>query len=298
VPIVAKRMPFFSHFAELRKRATVCLVVVVVLAVAFYVWSYEFIMNLLFQPIVKFLPPDSQQMVFTGPFEAMTFRFQVGLYGAVIAASPLILYQIFAFFAPALKKRERKWVYPTIFTAIVLFLLGVLFAYIIIVPAAFEFLVDQNTELTVILPIAQQWLSGVGMMLLGFGISFELPLVVFYLIGLGVLPYQRVRESWRVAYVIITVIAAIATPDWSPYPMFGLSAALIILFEGSLFAARIVFWRRIAEQAIDAYEDQRLYDDEVTEDPEILKRREKVVARAEAARKRLKKEPKPDDKER
>ena len=288
MPIEAKKLPFFEHFAELRRRATICIAVVFVLCVAFYLEApNEFITNVLFGPIRPFMPAAHQKLAVTGPFEAMTFRFQIGALGALVVASPLILYHIFAFFAPALKERERKWVFPTVAAAVILFLGGVAFAYFFIAPAAFEWLAEQNTSMITQLPMAQQWLSGVGMILLGFGLSFELPLVVFYVVGFGILSYRIVRESWRVAYVGITVLAAIATPDWSPYPMLGLSLALILLFEGSLFAARIVFKHRIDQQYVDAYDEMLMYDNEPTDDKETLKKRAKLTAQAEAARKRL-----------
>jgi len=281
-------MPFFSHFAELRRRATVCLVVVFILCIAFYMKpAYEFTMQLLFGPIQPFMPPNFQQLGLTGPFAPMTFRFQVAAWAALVVASPVILYHLFAFLSPALKERERKWIVPTVLVAILLFMAGLAFSYFFIVPAAFEWLAEQNTSMTVQIPMAEQWLSGVGMMLIGFGLSFELPLVVFYVVGWGIIPYRVVRESWRVAYVGITVLAAIATPDWSPYPMLGLSLALIILFEGSLFAARIVFARRIDQQYLTAYENMLMYDDEPTDDPAKLKKREKLTAQAAAASKRI-----------
>jgi len=292
MPINPKKMPFFSHFAELRRRATICFSFVFLLCIGFYLQpAYEFIMRLLFKPIQPYMPvvmsDGLPKLIFTGPFEAMTFRFQVGAFAALIVASPLILYHLFAFLSPALKGKERKWVFPSVATAIILFLAGVAFAYFFIVPAAFEWLAEQNTELTIVMPIAQEWLSGVSMMLIGFGLSFELPLVVFYIIGMGILPYRIARESWRVAYIGITVVAAIATPDWSPYPMVGLSLALILLFEGSLLAARIVFARRIDKQYISAYENMLMYDNEPTEDSTKIKKREKLTAQAEAARKRI-----------
>ncbi|MCL2680637.1 MAG: twin-arginine translocase subunit TatC, partial [Coriobacteriia bacterium] len=137
-----KSIPFFAHFTELRKRLTQYFVVLAVLSLVFYARPvYEFIMGILFNPIIPYLPETQTQMMFTGPFEAMTFRFSVGVYGALIVTSPLLIYHIFAFFAPAMKTRERKWVFPVTFAAASLFILGVLFAYFIVVPMAFEWLV-------------------------------------------------------------------------------------------------------------------------------------------------------------
>jgi sec-independent protein translocase protein TatC len=86
------------------------------------------------------------------------------------------------------------------------------------------------------------------MMLIGFGVGFELPLVVFYLIGLNIVSYDKIRGGWRYAYVVIIIVASVATPDWSPWTMGGLAGALILLYEGSLGLSRIVFSKRIKEQ--------------------------------------------------
>jgi sec-independent protein translocase protein TatC len=286
MPIEAKRMPFLNHFAELRKRLTIVVVVVFALTVVFYIQPiYTFLVKLLLSKVLVSLP-DGQSLITNGPFEALTLRFQVGFFGALIVASPLILFEIFAFFAPALKERERTWVFPTIVAAIILFLLGVSFAYFVLLGPAFEWLAAQGAGVTQVLPRASEYMSGVGMLLVGFGVSFELPLVVFYLIGLNLMPYYRIRASWQFAYVIIFVVAAIATPDWSPYNMLGLAAALLLLYEGSLLAARLVFSRKIAQQCIDAAEEAKLYE-EPTDDEEELAKRKKVQDRAAVARKKL-----------
>ncbi|MCL2379865.1 MAG: twin-arginine translocase subunit TatC [Coriobacteriia bacterium] len=283
-----KSLPFFAHFTELRKRLTQYIAVLVLLSFIFYIRPiYEFIMGILFNPIIPHLADYQTQLMFTGPFEAMTFRFSVGVYAALLVTSPLFVYHLFAFFAPAMKERERKWVFPVTFAAAGLFILGVLFAYFAVVPMAFEWLVSQNTDYTVIMPRAQEWLSGVGMLLLGFGISFELPLVMFFMIGLGVISYPVLRESWRVAYVAMFAVGAIVTPDKSPFTMVALAIALIVLYEGGLLAARFAFANRVDEQYVDLYEDMLMYDDEPTDDKEELAKRKKITKQAMAAKKRI-----------
>ncbi|MDR1776147.1 MAG: twin-arginine translocase subunit TatC [Actinomycetes bacterium] len=291
MPITPKRMPFLEHFGELRRRITVCVLVLVVITIAFYFEPcYRFLSWLLLHPVQAALPADGLKTF--GPFEAMTLRFQIGFYGALVVTSPLILYELFAFLTPAFKQRERRWIFPTVAAAVLLFLAGIAFSYFVILPKGFEWLAQQGGGVTTSMGRANDYFSGIALILIGFGVSFELPLAVFYLIGAGVLPYYTVRDSWRVAYVVMVIVASIATPDWSPYPMIGLSLALIALFEGSLFAAKLVFGRRIAQQAIDAYEDQQAYDNEPTDDKDKLQRRAKLAKRAAAARA---KHPEPDN---
>jgi len=281
-----KTMPFFTHFNELRKRLTVYFIILVVLSLFFY-WgpANELILAIIFRDVYPHLPDG--QFALMGMFDAMTFRFTVGFYGALIITAPLLIYHIFAFFAPAIKPRERKWIFPSVAAAAGLFVTGILFAYFFIMPTAINWLMAQHTAFTYEVPRGQEWLAGVMMLLLSFGISFELPLIIFALIGLGVIKYPSIRESWRVVYVLLFVAAAIITPDRGPVTMIALSLALIILYEGGLVAAQIFLKSRVDQQYVDAYEEMLMYDNAPTENKEKLARREKLKKQAEAAQKRI-----------
>jgi len=281
-----KSIPFLQHFNELRKRLTQYVIVLFLLSFFFY-WQpiHELIMRVIFRDVFPHIPDG--QFAIMGIFDAMTFRFTVGVYAALIVTAPLLLYHIFAFFAPAMKTKERKWVFPTIAAAGGLFLTGVLFAYFLILPTAVVWLINQHTAFTYEVPRAQEWLSGVMLLLIAFGISFELPLIVFALIALGVVTYPAIRESWRVIYVGLFVLAAIVTPDRGPVTMLALAIALLILYEGGLFITRLVLSKRVDEQYVDAYNEMMLYDNAPANDKEKLARRERMKKQAEAAQKRI-----------
>jgi sec-independent protein translocase protein TatC len=283
----AKKLPFFAHFNELRKRLTYYVIALVFLSFLFY-WEpiHLVIMDIFFRDVIPRLPDG--QFALMGMFDAMTFRFMVGVYGALIVTSPLLLYQIFAFFAPAMKKRERKWVFPTVLAAGGLFITGVLFAYFLIMPMTIEFLLSQHTAYTFEVPRGQDWLSGVALVLLAFGISFELPLVIFALIALGVVGYPAIRESWRVAYVSLFIFAAVITPDRGPVTTLALGLSLIILYESGLIASRLFLAAKVDQQYVDAYEQAELYDKVPADNKEKLEQREKMRKRAEAAATRIK----------
>lgn len=282
-----------EHIAELRKRITIAVLFVVVLSGIFYIEPlYVGALNIFLAPVRASLPDG--MLVVTGPFEALTFRFKVSMFAAILVGSPVVIYQIMAFLMPALKERERKWLVPTSSAAVALFLSGASFAYFVILGPAFQWLTSQRLDaagnaIVGAIPAADRYFSGIGMMLVGFGVGFELPLVVFYLIGFGILSYDKVRAAWRYAYVIIVVVASMATPDWSPWTMGGLAAALIVLYEASLLVARVVFREKISEQRAEAAERAA-----ETEAEEALARqnearevrRQMLEGRAEAARKR------------
>lgn len=277
-----------EHMAELRKRLTISVMVVVVLSVVFYAEPmFKGALEIFLAPISHLLPDG--QLTVLGPFEQLTFRFKVAMFAAIIAGSPIIIYQIFAFLLPGLKDRERKWLVPTTLSAIALFLMGAAFAYFVIMGPAFEWMASQGAGAVNTIAAADRYFSGIGMMLVGFGIGFELPLVVFYLIGLGIVKYDSIRAGWRYAYVGVVIVASMATPDWSPWTMGGLAAALLALYEASLLAAMFVFRKRIAEQRVEAAEEAAAAEAESVEAIKAQSRearRKMLQERAEAARRR------------
>jgi len=237
-------MPFFDHVAELRRRLIIVAVSIIVLSMALYTWSWP-IFNFMMAPIRPLLP---SKFAAFGAFDTFTIRFQVAFYASLVAGFPIIIWQIGAFFLPALKEKERKYVIPTFFVAVLLFALGVTFCYEVILHVGFQWILAQGGDALVVVPDAKLFMQGVGLLLLGFGIGFELPVVVFYLVIFNIVPYKKLRQQWRVVYVVLMVVASSATPDWSPWTMGGLFVSLGILYELSMLLARITLRKRIAAQ--------------------------------------------------
>lgn len=239
-------MPFMHHLDELRKRLTVVVVVLLFLMVGLYFVS---------TPIYRFLVapvsdiPGLDNPISIRVFDPMMVRFKVSIWAAVIVGSPLIIWQAMAFFLPALKERERKWVVPTFFVMVALFLAGAAFCYTEVLHNSFLWLAGQAEGLMELRATAQDLATTVGYFLIGFGIAFQTPVIVFYLVYFGVVPYKTLRENWRVVWVVIVVVAAMATPDWSPITMGFLAAAMIVLYELSMLLVRIVLRRKIRAQA-------------------------------------------------
>ena len=238
------RMPFFDHIAELRRRIVVIAVTLLVAGDGALHWGWQ-IYYFVMAPVLPLL--DLKPQVFT-PFGTFGLRFQVAFYAAIVVGSPIIIWQFMAFFLPALKAKERRYVVPTFATAAVLFLAGVAFCYTIILGPAFSWIIAQGGDAVGVTPDAQKFFQGVVMLLIGFGVGFELPVVVFYLVIFNIVPYEKLRQQWRVVYVVLMLVASAATPDWSPLTMGGLYAALVLLYEGSMLFARVVLRKRIAAQ--------------------------------------------------
>lgn len=236
-------MPFLEHLDELRKRLFIIAVLIIVGSLALYTWGWD-IYYLIMKPVLEVLG-DRTPTVFN-PFEAFTLKFKVALYGTLIVGSPIIIWQVMAFFLPALKPKEQRYVVPTFLVMVLLFALGVAFCYTQVLGVAFDWMLGQAGDAVATIPSASQYFNGATLLMIGFGIGFELPVVVFYLVLFDIVPYHKLRSNWRVSYVVIMIVASVATPDWSPVTMGALFAALVALYEGSLLFARVLLSKRIA----------------------------------------------------
>lgn len=270
MPIGPARMPLFDHLGELRMRLVRIIACLAIAVVIFYM-AAPTIAQFLLEPIREFLPENT---ILLGAFDPFAVRFIVALWTSVVACMPVILWQILAFFLPALKPSERKWFIPTFAAAVALFIFGAVFCYLIILNPAFQWLTDQAQGLGEIMPETKQYIDTIIKFELGFGFAFELPLIVFYLVIFGIVPYKKLRESWRVVYVALMVISAVATPDASPVTMLLMFAAMIGLYEGSLLISRVVLRKRIKKQTEEL---------EAEEAEEKAQKQERAIKKAKKA---------------
>lgn len=250
MPVGPARMPLFDHLGELRMRLVRIIACLAIAVVVFYM-ATPIMGQFLLLPIADFLPQDASgfaSLQAIDPFEAFGTRFKISIWASVVACSPIILWQILAFFLPALKPSERKWFIPTFAAAVGLFIFGTIFCYLVILNPAFEWLTDQANGLGTVAPRMSSYIDMIIKFELGFGVAFELPLIVFYLVIFDVIPYKKLRNSWRTVYVVLMVVSAMATPDASPVTMLLMFAALVVLYEGSLLIARLVLSKRIKKQ--------------------------------------------------
>lgn len=245
-------MPFFDHIAELRKR-----MVYIVLFV--FLGSLVLYANIFYQPILQFVMHPIQpvlhdlgikQLITLGPFEPFMVRFKVAIVATLIIGSPFITYQIMAFFLPALRPKERKWVVPIFIALVFFFLLGAAFCYSFILGPGFKWLATQGGPSIAMQPLADKWLTGIMLFMLAFGIGFETPVVVFGLVYTELVPYKTMRKNWRYAYLIISLVAAFATPDWSWLSMGSLAACMVVLYEGSMAFSWVLLRKKIKAQQL------------------------------------------------
>ena len=262
MPIGPARMPLMEHLGELRMRLVRIVVVVLTATVILYLAAGTMGQFLLL-PIADFLPQNEDgtvQLSFLGAFDPFTVKFKIAFWMSVMATAPFVLWQLLAFFLPALKPSERKWFIPTFAASVFLFIFGTVFCYLVILHPAFQWLTDQVAGLGDVLPNAVSYIDIIIKFELAFGIAFELPILIFYLVIFNVIPYKKLRGAWRYIYVGLLVFSAIVTPDASPVTMALMFAALIGLYEFSLLIARIVLAKRIRQQ------NERLAAEEAEED--------------------------------
>ena len=260
MPIGPARMPLMDHLGELRMRL-VRIVVVMIIAICVFYLATPTIIEFLFLPINDLV----SSVIALDPFEAFSVRLSVSLWTSLIACSPIIIWQILAFFLPALKPSERKWFLPTFVAAVLLFVAGVVFCYRVILHPAFQFFSDQAAGMMDNTARAQSYVDIILKFELGFGFAFELPLIVFYLVIFNVVPYKKLRSAWRGVYVGLLVLSACVTPDASPVTMLLMFAAMVGLYECSLLIARVALRSRIKKQEAQAAADEAELEELKTE---------------------------------
>ncbi len=232
-----RRLTVFEHIDELRSRLTKIVIAVILAGVVGFIFSHD-ILNIL----TARLDPKFN-LVYRNIMEPFMARFKLGLIGGLILATPVIFYQLLAFLSPALKGTERRILYPMVFFMVLLFSMGAALGYFIVLPFAWTWLFSQGTELELIqILTVSDFINFVTLFLFAFGVAFETPLVLAIMMRLGIVKRETLRANWRIAYVVILIVAAMATPDWSLPPMLILGGSMIILYEATLFSAR--FWKK------------------------------------------------------
>ena len=229
-----------EHLRELRKRLgrAILGIIVGMAAIGYYV---DRIFHALMEPVLKSLPEKQQTIHYVSYVEPLMVYLKVALYGGIFAAAPWVLWQLWLFIAPGLYKREKKVVFPFLFSGTALFYAGAAFCYFIIMPAAFPAMaaIASDSSLSPMLTMEEQ-LSLVCAMLFGFGVVFEVPVVIAFLAMIGVVNYKWLAKYRRYAIVINITAAAIITPTGDPLNLALMAVPMILFYEIGIILARIL----------------------------------------------------------
>ncbi|MCZ7541918.1 MAG: twin-arginine translocase subunit TatC [Anaerolineae bacterium] len=232
-------LTLLDHLNDLRgrlMRALAALVIGLLLAVVFT------------ERLLKYLiTPYGTELQVLGPTESVVIYFRVALLAGAIFAMPYITLQLFLFIAPGLTRREKRWVYLALPATTGLFLVGVAFAWFIMVPAALGFLQDFQSEVFRAEWTADRYIAFLTSLLFWIGVAFELPVVVFVLARLGIMGPRPLIRNWRLAVVLMTIVAALITPTVDPFNMLLVVAPLIVLYLISIGLAVIAYPRALRE---------------------------------------------------
>ncbi len=230
------KMSLTDHLMELRKRLSRSLIA---LGLGFFVCYYfkDFIFEIITRPLTRVLAKNSY-LIYTGLTEAFFTYMKIAFFAALIITSPFILYQIWKFISPGLLPRERQYVVPFVLSSSFLFIGGILFGYFIVLPTAFEFFVSFNNDYLKAMLSFKDYLSLFVTFLLGFGISFELPIFIFFLTKLGIVNAPMLSKQRRYAILIIFLVAAILTPSPDALSQILMAIPLMFLYEVSIFVSK------------------------------------------------------------
>jgi sec-independent protein translocase protein TatC len=229
-------MTFLEHLVELRSRLIVTVIAVAVGTVIAWL-GYGYLLKAMLHPYRQALHDPNATLLITDPLEGIATRFKVSAYGGLVLASPIVLWQIWRFVTPGLNPNEKRYAIPFILSSITLFLCGAFVAVLTIKPAlVFLQSVGGPGLHTIYAP--GKYLTLVTLMMVAFGVAFELPVVLVFLEIAGVLQSARLRKWRRPAAVIITAFAAVITPSADPYSLFAMAIPMYLFYEAAILIGR------------------------------------------------------------
>jgi len=235
-----ERMTLIEHLDELRTRIIiggVSLLVGVILAAIFN----DFVFSLLLAPLDQLSVPESARKITTfSPSEPFMVSLKVWVYMGIIMASPVIIYEFWAFVGPAFAPSEKKYLHPVVAACTGLFLFGVVFGYLFVLPRGLSWLLSFNDTYFNVQNRATDYFTFSATFLLAFGLVFELPVVIALAARLGIIDTKWLRRNRKYAVLVLAVLAAVATPSQDAFSMAAMFIPLLILYEVSVVIAKFV----------------------------------------------------------
>ena len=243
------KMPLTAHLEELRWRLIKALLAITVAFAAVYNFA-DVLFAVLTRPLLA-LQEGPVQLIGTGVTEAFFTKLKVSLIAALFAASPVLFYQAWKFVAPGMYDDEKRYAQPFVFFATIFFALGASFCYVVVFPVGYRFFLAEYATIGVSPSIRiSEYLSFTARMLLAFGLTFELPVITFFLARMGVVTHNTMIAYLRYAILAIFIIAAVLTPGPDIASQMLMAGPLLVLYALSIGVA-YVFARQPAAAASD-----------------------------------------------
>ena len=234
-----------SHLLELRDRLMRCLIAVAICAAPCLYYQnviYDFVAD----PIVKRLPAGSA-IISIGVVAPFMAPFKLACLVGLLIAIPYVLWQIWGFVAPGLYRHEKKFAIPLVVSSVILFYIGVAFAYKFVFPVIFQYFIDNAPKTTKVMPDITQYLDFVITMSLCFGVAFEVPVAVVLLVITGIVKLEKLSAARGYVLIAIFVIAAILTPP-DAVSQCIMAIPMYLLYEGGMLMARVLMKMRLEAQ--------------------------------------------------
>jgi sec-independent protein translocase protein TatC len=233
-----KKLPLTSHLQELRKRLIHSFIAI---GVGFFVCYAlkESLFDILATPLMNVMPKGGS-LIFTSVAEAFFTYMKIAFIAGIILTSPFILYQVWAFVAPGLYQKEKRYVIPFVLGGSVFFAIGVLFGYYVAIPVGFRFLLGYATDFIKPMPSMKEYLSFTIKFLLVFGLVFEFPVVLVLLSKIGIIDAKMLARQRKYAILLIFIFAAAVTPSPDLISQLLMALPLMGLYELSILLSKLI----------------------------------------------------------
>ena len=226
-----EKKPLMEHLEELRRRLFIIALSIFIFSIASFFFAQK-IYEVLKYPALKYYP--NLQFVTLSPSSAFFVLMKISLISGIVLSFPIIFYQAWKFIEPGLLPKEKKLLVPLLLVGIILFTLGVLFSYFIVLPVALKFLIGIGIDVLKVTPMISidLYTSFILKLILAFGFLFQLPIVMYVLTAIGVVRIET-WKNWRKPFIVIAfILGALIAPDWMTQTL--IAVPLIVLYELSL----------------------------------------------------------------
>lgn len=242
-------MSLIGHLEELRKRIIISFAALCVGVIICFIFK-GFLLELLTEPL------GDKKLITLSPTESFMTVFKVSGYAGMMIASPVIIYQIWAFVAPGLRAKEKRVIFFATFFTTLLFLVGVVFAWRFVLPRTLDFLLNYESDVFNQQVQSSQYFTFVAMFMLGFGIIFELPAMILTLVRLGIVEPKVLRKKRKYAILVGVIASAALTPGQDLFSMLAMAVPFVLLYEISLILCRFVKRPARLDAVVETPEDE------------------------------------------
>jgi sec-independent protein translocase protein TatC len=254
-------MTLTEHLGELRVRIIRCALAITIAAIVIIAF-YDQVLDFLTRPYVDICKQhdpsfcgfdantgQGNTLYIFDPLDGLATRLRVASYGGLIIAMPIVLWEIWRFIVPALHAKEKRLAIPFVLSSVFLFLLGCVLAYFTLGPAI-QFLISWSGSDVGALFQVSKYIRLVGLMAAAFGVGFQFPVLLVFLMIAGVITPQQLIRHWRYALIIIVVVAAVITPSGDPISLFALAVPMTLLYFIAYFIGLLLQRRKRRREAV------------------------------------------------